>query len=215
MHPSLAIALAFAASALAQKPAFVEIPAGSFVMGCDPALACSETLPKQRVAFDRPFQLAKYEVTVGEFRAFVKGTGYRSDAEKAGDVETWQSPGFPLGNQQPVVFMSFNDAKAYCESIGGRVPLEAEWEYAARAGATTHHYWGEEIDDRYLWYFSNTDQRPDAGGPQTAERLGSLSTWKATPWNGYAAEGRTPASRGPIPDRLAVDPTLPALSLIR
>ena len=60
--------------------------------------------------------------------------------------------------------MSLNDAKAYCESIGARVPLENEWEYAARAGSTTYHYWGEEIDDRYLWYFNNTDQRPEPVG---------------------------------------------------
>ena len=77
---------------------------------------------------------------------------------------TGESPGFPLRDSQPVVFMSLNDAKAYCESIGARVPLESEWEYAARAGSTTYHYWGEEIDDRYLWYFNNTDQRPEPVG---------------------------------------------------
>ena len=154
--------VALAAAAFAQKPAFVEIPAGSFVMGCDAALPCAENLPRKRVEFDRPFQMTKTEVTVNQFRAFVKATGYRTDAEKAGDARNWRSPGFPLRDQQPVVFMSLNDAKAYCESIGARVPLEAEWEYAARAGSNTYHYWGEEIDDRYLWYFNNTDQRPEA-----------------------------------------------------
>lgn len=153
-----------AGSAVAQKPLFVEIPAGSFIMGCDPEWACAESLPKKRVEFPRPFRMAKTEVTVAEFRAFVKATGYRTDAEKAGEVHTWQSPGFKLSATQPVVFMSLNDAKAYCESIGARVPFEAEWEYAARAGSTTHHYWGEEIDDRYLWYFNNTDQRPEPVG---------------------------------------------------
>jgi formylglycine-generating enzyme required for sulfatase activity len=155
---------ALAGAAFAQKPAFVEIPAGSFVMGCDAALPCAQSLPRQRVAFDRPFEMAKTEVTVSQFRAFASATGYRSDAEKAGDARNWRSPGFPLRDQQPVVFMSLNDAKAYCASIGTRVPLEAEWEYAARAGADTPHYWGEEIDGRYLWYFGNTDERPEPVG---------------------------------------------------
>lgn len=152
--------LSGAAVGLAQPHEFVTIPAGTFVMGCEPAQACAKTLPKKLVAIERPFRLLKYEVTVGQFRAFVRATGYRTDAEKAGDSRTWRSPGFPLTNRQPVVFMSLNDATAYCGFIGARVPLEAEWEYAARAGSTTHHYWGDEIDDRYLWYFNNTDERP-------------------------------------------------------
>jgi formylglycine-generating enzyme required for sulfatase activity len=149
-----------AALALGQQAEFVTIPAGSFVMGCEPVQPCSKALPKKLVTFDLPFQLSKYEVTVGQFRAFVEATGYRTDAEKAGDARTWQSPGFSLSNRQPALFMSLNDATAYCGFIGARVPFEAEWEYAARAGSATHHYWGEEIDDRYLWYFNNTDERP-------------------------------------------------------
>lgn len=156
----LLLAVACGVMAFAQKPEFVEIPAGSFIMGCDPAWKCAQSLPKKRVDFDRPFLMSKTEVTVGQFRAFVKATGYRTDAEKAGEARNWQSPGFPLSNKQPVVFLSLNDAKAYCEFIGARVPFEAEWEYAARAGSTKHHYWGEEIDGRYLWYFNNTDERP-------------------------------------------------------
>jgi formylglycine-generating enzyme required for sulfatase activity len=169
---------ALAVPAFTQTPAFVEIPAGSFVMGCDPALPCAESLPRKRVEFDRPFQMMKTEVTVKEFRAFVKTASYRTDAEKAGDAHTWQSPGFPLRDKQPVVFMSLNDATAYCASIGARVPTESEWEYAARAGTSTYHYWGEEIDDRYLWYFNNTDERPEAVG-------GKLPN----PWGLYDVEG--------------------------
>ena len=66
---------ALAATAFAQKPAFVQIPAGSFIMGCDAALPCAESLPRKRVEFDRPFQMMKTEVTVSEFRAFVKSHG--------------------------------------------------------------------------------------------------------------------------------------------
>ena len=151
---------AIAVVAFARDPEFVTIPAGSFVMGCDPALACAKSLPRKLVSIDKPFQMSRYEVTVAQFRAFAKATGYRTDAEKAGDRHTWRSPRFRLSDRQPVVFMSLNDAAAYCTSIGARVPVEAEWEYAARAGSTTHHYWGEEIDDRYLWYFGNSDERP-------------------------------------------------------
>jgi formylglycine-generating enzyme required for sulfatase activity len=158
------LVFALAGAAFAQKPVFVDIPAGSFIMGCDPAWPCADSLPRQKVDFDRPFKIERTEVTVSQFRAFVNAAGYRTDAEKSGNARTWRSPGFPLGNQQPVVFMSLNDAKAYCGFIGARVPSEAEWEYAARAGSTTYHYWGEEIDDSYLWYFNNTDERPEPVG---------------------------------------------------
>jgi formylglycine-generating enzyme required for sulfatase activity len=154
-----------AVSALAQSPEFVTVPAGSFVMGCTPEWPCAETMPRKRIEFAKPFQVMRTEVTVEQFRAFAKATGYRTEAEKGGDLFTWASPGFRLQSRQPVVFLTLNDAKAYCASIGARVPVEAEWEYAARAGSATHHYWGEEMDDRYLWYFGNSpEERPSPVG---------------------------------------------------
>jgi formylglycine-generating enzyme required for sulfatase activity len=169
---TLLMLVAGACLATAQRSAFVTIPAGSFVMGCEPAEPCAKSLPKKTVTIERPFDLARYEVTVAQFRAFVQATGYRTDAEKTGDARTWRSPGFALSDRQPVVFMSLNDATEYCAFAGARVPFEAEWEYAARAGSTTHHYWGEEIDDRYLWYFGNTDERPMPVGRKLPNRWG-------------------------------------------
>jgi formylglycine-generating enzyme required for sulfatase activity len=157
---------------------FVQVPAGSFVMGCPSEDGCSEVLPRRLVEFTRPYHVNKTEVTLEQFRAFVEATGYRTDAEQAGDARTWRNPDFRLRAEQPVVFVTLNDAAAYCRWIGGRVPSEAEWEYAARAGATTRHFWGDEIDGRFLWYRENSN-----GEPQPVARK------RPNNWGLYDVEG--------------------------
>jgi formylglycine-generating enzyme required for sulfatase activity len=172
----------------AQRPELVRIPAGSFVMGCDPSLRCSEALPKKRVEFVQPFWMSRTETTVKQFAAFVKATGYKTDAEKEGDARTWLSPGFRVEKNQPAVFMTMNDAQSYCAWAGARLPTEAEWEYAARAGSTMHHYWGEEIDDRYLWYRANSGGRP---GPVARKRPNAwgLHDVEGNVWEWVSGEG--------------------------
>jgi formylglycine-generating enzyme required for sulfatase activity len=128
-------------------PELVRIPAGSF--------------GGSAVA---PFWMHKTEVTVGHFAQFVKSTGYRTAAEKAGTSRTWKTPGFKVSRRQPVVYVTFTDADAYCRSIGARLPSDMEWEYAARAGAVGRHYWGDRIDDRHLWYRANSDGHPHPVG---------------------------------------------------
>jgi formylglycine-generating enzyme required for sulfatase activity len=134
------------AGAFAQRPEFVRIPAGAF----------------QGVRFERPFWMGKTEVTVSQFAAFVKATGYQTVAERANAARTWRAPGYKVSGSQPVVYVTVRDAIAYCEWVGARLPSDQEWEYAARAGATTRHYWGESIDARYLWYRVNSKGRPQA-----------------------------------------------------
>jgi formylglycine-generating enzyme len=118
--------------------------------------------PRHRVRITKPFQLGKYEVTVAQFRRFTKETGYKTEAEKDGlggwgydaatgkcrgrDVKfNWRNPGFKQTDDQPVIDVTWNDATAFCKWLSRkekktyRLPTEAEWEYACRAGTTTRY----------------------------------------------------------------------------
>jgi formylglycine-generating enzyme required for sulfatase activity len=122
--------------------------------------------PRHRVRITKIDALARHEVTVGQFGRFVADTGYKTEAERDGkgaygfNVEkgtyeqdpkyTWRNPGFPQSDDHPVTCVSWNDANEFCRWLSGkdgrtyRLPTEAEWEYACRAGSESRYSFGDD-----------------------------------------------------------------------
>lgn len=146
---------------------FIQIPAGTFIEGSplsEPGRYTNETL--HPVSISKSFWLGATHVTVGQFSAFVKQTGYKTAAEKEGwaygawnarenkwnkiDGGCWKNPGFRQSDDCPVVCVDWHDAVAFCEWLSAkekrtyRLPSEAEWEYACRAGKSTVFPWGND-----------------------------------------------------------------------
>jgi sulfatase modifying factor 1 len=142
------------------------IPAGKFSMGSpesEPGREPQE-IPHE-VELTKGFYLGEHEVTVGQFKQFVLDTKHQTDGEKdgkgaygideAGKIQdfnskfTWKSPGYEQADDHPVVNVSWHDAKAFClwlskkEKKTYRLPTEAEWEYACRAGTKTAYAHGD------------------------------------------------------------------------
>lgn len=159
----------------ASGPRMVVVPAGDFMMGSpdDEEGRSSNEGPRHRVTFERGFAMSETETTVGEFRRFIQATGYRTDAERVGSSRTynadtgridasrgvtWQDDymGDRADDNYPVLHVSWNDASAYAEwlsretSRNYRLPSEAEYEYALRAGTQSMYWWGEGTPDNVV-----------------------------------------------------------------
>ena len=187
----------------------VLIPAGSCEMGDHFDEGDASEQPVHKVQLDA-FYMDSQEVTVEQFREFVdeSGHGYGRWSE----VEKY-SP----DDKHPMVYVTWNDAVAYCKWAGKRLPTEAEWEYAARGGLTGKQYpWGNRITHDYANYAGMGGKDPwdnpkDKWDSQTApvrsfepngyglyDMAGNILEWCAD-WydNGYYGRSPTKNPKGP------------------
>jgi len=153
-------------------PEIVVVPPGQFRFGsaagdAEAFVGVGES-PALQVTIARPFAMSRTEITVGQFRAFIEATQYpiagdcrvpSGGAWQRFPEHSWQDPGFgsPQADNEPVVCVSFADAKAYAAWLSKqtgqtyRLPSEVEWEYAARAGTSTARFFSEgDSDERSL-----------------------------------------------------------------
>lgn len=119
----------------------VEIPAGPFTFGSDTGE--DDETPSQQIELPA-FEMDVFEVTNADFGQFVEATGYVTEAEERGS-SGWRA--YAEGkDRHPVVKVSWNDAVAFCEWAGKRLPTETEWEKAARGTDGRAYPWGNDWD---------------------------------------------------------------------
>lgn len=121
----------------------VYIPGGEFEMGSDEDWYMK---PVHKVK-QKGFYIGKYEVTNAQYKKFCDTT-----KRKYPENPDWDADYFLGKPNYPVIKVSWGDAAAYAKWAGGRLPTEAEWEYAARGGTTTKYYWGDELSHGHLNY---------------------------------------------------------------
>jgi formylglycine-generating enzyme required for sulfatase activity len=129
---------------------FVLIPSGSFMMGADKNFedASDDETPRHRVTISQPFYLGKYEVTQGEW-AEVMGSNLSRFKGRSNPVEN-------VSWDDAIEFIRrLNQKEGHCRY---RLPAEAEWEYAARAGSASTYSFGDDAGQlgRYAWYGGNS-----------------------------------------------------------
>jgi formylglycine-generating enzyme required for sulfatase activity len=165
---------------------WVSVPAGTFIMGSPGNEPKREEDETQRKVTLSTFKMSKYEITVAQFKSFIDATGYITDADKGpsgiNGSAIWTGIQFEFkegvnwkcdikGNPRPVseynhpvIHVSWDDAKAFTEWMGCRLPTEAEWEYACRAGIQAPFNTGDNLSTSQANYDGNYPYLKNAKG---------------------------------------------------
>lgn len=199
-------------------PEMVVVPSGSFLMGSgapERYLANAAGLSVEITAHESPqhavqvtsFAAGRYAVTKAEFAAFVRSSGYRTEAEqgdgcwiragkewKKDPANNWRNAGFTQQDDHPVVCVSWNDAQAYVQWLNRmsgqnyRLLSEAEREYAARAGTQTAFWWGDSITSAQANYDGNFSYNGSPKG-QYRQATVPVNSFRANPFGLYNMHG--------------------------
>ncbi len=168
-------------------PEMVWIPAGKFLMGDIQGIGLKDEVPVHEVEIKQRFAIGKYSVTFSEYDFFCEATGRKKPGDR----------GWGRG-KQPVILVNWLDAIAYTKWLSKetgkqyRLPIEAEWEYAARAGTNTRYWWGDSMKPGMANCHQCNDKTtkprpvtvgqfmPNAFGLYDA--LGNVFEWTASKW---------------------------------
>jgi formylglycine-generating enzyme required for sulfatase activity len=186
---------------------FVSVAPGTFLMGAPDTdvYGKSSEKPQHEVTITKGFHLGKYEVTQGQWEAVMGTTPWIGEGRQYVEIDP----------HNPAVYVSWYDANEFVhklnEAVGDslyRLPTEAEWEYACRAGTTTRWSFGDTESDvgDYAWYSENTTHPNDRYAHKVGTKL-------PNPWGLYDMHGNVEEwcldRHGAYPDSAQLDPTGP------
>ncbi len=173
------------------EPEMVSIPAGKFKMG---GVQYSDDEFEEKPVHEvyvKAFSISKYEITVGQFKSFVRDTNYRgSKVDRDWGCKGFMQPTFTQADNHPVVCVTWHDAVAYTKWLSRktgkkyRLPTEAEWEYVARAGTSTWYWWGDNLG-------RNKANCPGCGSrwDMDMNSTAPVGSFAANPWGLYDTAG--------------------------
>ena len=184
------------------------IPSGDFTMGSNDPASAGAMRPARSVTVRAPFYMGKTEVTNAQYRRFLADSGYDGKDDTDGDYDLYLrhfrgKSTMSTEDDYPIVWVSWKNAKAFCDWAGLSIPSEAQWEYACRAGTTTIYHFGNDKTecDTYGWVLSSKEYHTHAvaeklpNGWGLHDMIGNVWEWTADDYF-YGHEG-APADESP------------------